>query len=110
MQVNLNRADQTCRCSGEEVINILPESTPVGTLKRHDQLCEGVKRLGVQKQGLRWCQVTISLGMACFLQSDKSGYAELRAVDWAVFRSETAGKDCVTMAEDRTGRYNMWRG
>jgi diguanylate cyclase (GGDEF)-like protein len=105
LQANLRKGDLTCRYGGEEFILILPESTPEDTLKRAGQLREGVKRLRVQYQGLPLGEVTISLGIACFPQHGKSMYEMLRAVDTALHRAKSAGKDCATMAEELPGPY-----
>ena len=105
LQSNLRKGDLTCRYGGEEFILILPESTPEDTIKRAEQLREGVKHLHVQHQGLPLGEVTISLGIACFPQHGKSMYEMLRAVDTALHRAKSAGKDCVTMAEELAGRY-----
>lgn len=104
LQANLRKGDLTCRYGGEEFILILPESTPENTLKRADQLREGIKRLRVQHQGLPLGVVTISLGIACFPQHGKSMYEMLRAVDTALHHAKSAGKNCVTMAEELPGR------
>ena len=104
LQANLRKGDLTCRYGGEEFILILPESTPEDTIKRADQLREGVKRLRVQHQGLPLGEVTISIGIACFPQHGKSMYEMLRAVDTALHRAKSAGKDCVTIAEEIPGR------
>ena len=105
LQANLRKGDLTCRYGGEEFILILPESTPEDTVKRADQLREGVKRLRVQHQGLPLGEVTVSLGIACFPEHGKSMYEMLRAVDTALHRAKSAGKDCVTMAEEIPGRF-----
>ncbi|MGD0005308.1 MAG: PAS domain S-box protein [Anaerolineaceae bacterium] len=105
LQANLRKGDLTCRYGGEEFILILPESNPEDTLKRADQLREGVKRLRVQHQGLPLGEVTTSLGIACFPQHGKSMYEMLRAVDTALHRAKSAGKDRVTMAEELPGHY-----
>jgi diguanylate cyclase (GGDEF)-like protein/PAS domain S-box-containing protein len=105
LQTNTRKGDLTCRYGGEEFILILPESTPEDTVKRADQLREGVKRLRVQHQGLPLGEVTISLGIACFPQHGKSMYEMLRAVDTALHRAKSAGKDCVTIAEEMAGRF-----
>jgi diguanylate cyclase (GGDEF)-like protein/PAS domain S-box-containing protein len=105
LQGNLRKGDLTCRYGGEEFILILPESTPEDTIKRADQLREGVKRLRVQHQGLPLGEVTISIGIACFPQHGKSMYEMLRAVDTALHRAKSAGKDCVTVAEEIPGRF-----
>jgi diguanylate cyclase (GGDEF)-like protein/PAS domain S-box-containing protein len=105
LQANLRKGDLTCRYGGEEFILILPESTPEDTIKRADQLREGVKRLSVQHQGLPLGEVTISVGIACFPQHGKSMYEMLRAVDTALHRAKSAGKDCVTVAEEIPGRF-----
>jgi diguanylate cyclase (GGDEF)-like protein/PAS domain S-box-containing protein len=105
LQANLRKGDLTCRYGGEEFILILPESTPEDTIKRADQLRDGVKRLRVQHQGLPLGEVTISIGIACFPQHGKSMYEMLRAVDTALHRAKSAGKDCVTIAEEIPGRF-----
>jgi diguanylate cyclase (GGDEF)-like protein len=105
LQSNLRKGDLTCRYGGEEFILILPESTTEDTIKRADQLREGVKTLRVQHQGLPLGEVTISIGIACFPQHGKSMYEMLRAVDTALHRAKSAGKDCVTIAEEISSRY-----
>ncbi len=105
LQSNLRKGDLTCRYGGEEFILILPESTTEDTIKRADQLREGVKSLRVQHQGLPLGEVTISIGIACFPQHGKSMYEMLRAVDTALHRAKSAGKDCVTIAEEISSRY-----
>jgi diguanylate cyclase (GGDEF)-like protein/PAS domain S-box-containing protein len=93
--------DVPCRCGGEEFAIILPESLAQHAATRANALRAEVKKLGLQHRGVSLAAVTLSIGVATFPEHGANADDLLRAADQALYKSKSAGRDCVTLATSR---------
>lgn len=97
LQTHVRAEDIACRLGGEEFIVILPEASLEDTLKRAEQLREGVKQLQVRYHDQALGAVTVSLGVAVFPEHGSTAEATLQVADAALYRAKREGRDRVAV-------------
>lgn len=96
---NLRKEDIPCRFGGEEFIAILPGATLADTQDRAQELRKGVQDLNVFHNGRELGQISLSVGVAVFPDHGSSVPDVLRAVDAALYKAKTNGRNRVETAE-----------
>lgn len=91
--------DVPCRCGGEEFAVILPESLAQHAAARANSLRAEVKKLGLQYRGVSLAVITLSVGVATFPEHGSNSDDLLRMADQSLYKSKSAGRDCVTIKE-----------
>jgi diguanylate cyclase (GGDEF)-like protein len=98
LRASVRAEDIACRYGGEEFVVILPEAPLDDTLKRAEQLREGIKQLQVRYRDQTLGAVTVSLGVAVFPEHGSTTEAIMKAADAALYRAKTEGRDRVVAA------------
>lgn len=91
--------DIACRYGGEEFTLILPDASLQGTHRRAEQVCEDIRRMQVDHQGVSLGMITISLGVACFPEHGTTRESLIRAADRALLAAKAAGRNRVVVAD-----------
>ena len=86
------------RYGGEEFLMILPNCGMESALIRGEQLRAAVQSARI-RDGETWLQVTASFGVASVLPSHDDAETVIRAVDVALYRAKSSGRNCVIQAE-----------
>ena len=92
------------RYGGEEFLLILPNCEIESALMRGEQLREAVQSARVM-DGETMLQVTASFGVASAFPSHYEAETVIRAVDAALYRAKSSGRNCVVQAELDTAVY-----
>ena len=93
------------RYGGEEFLLILPNCGMESALVRGEQLRAAVQSARI-RDGEALLQVTASFGVASVLPSHDEAEAVIRAVDAALYRAKSCGRNCVIQAEMDTSVCN----
>ena len=93
------------RYGGEEFLLILPNCGMESALIRAEQLRVAVETARI-RDGETLLQVTTSFGVASVLPSHNEAEAVIRAVDAALYRAKSRGRNCVIAAEMDTSVCN----
>jgi diguanylate cyclase (GGDEF)-like protein len=93
------------RYGGEEFLMILPNCETESALIRAEQLRVAVQSARIM-DGETLLQVTASLGVASVLSSHDDAETVIRAVDTALYRAKSCGRNCVIQAEMDTSFCN----
>ncbi len=99
LRSNIRGEDIACRYGGEEFTLILPEGTNTVIRQRAEFYMDAIQRLDVHYRGRPLGRITASMGVAIFPDHGRTGKALIEAADKALYRSKSAGRDRVTMAE-----------
>ena len=86
------------RYGGEEFLLVLPNCGIESALIRGEQLREAVQSAHI-RDGETLLRVTASFGVASVLPSHDETEAVIRAVDTALYRAKSSGRNCVVQAE-----------
>ena len=86
------------RYGGEEFLLILPNCGTESALMRGEQLRVAVQSARI-RDGETMLQVTASFGVASAFPSDYDAETVIRAVDAALYRAKSSGRNCVVQAE-----------
>ncbi len=92
------------RYGGEEFLLILPNCGMESTLIRAEQLRVAVQSARIM-DGETLLQLTASFGVASVLPSHDEAETVIRAVDAALYRAKSCGRNCVIQAEMDTSVY-----
>jgi diguanylate cyclase (GGDEF)-like protein len=92
------------RYGGEEFLLILPNCGLESALMRGEQLREAVQSARI-RDGETMLQVTASFGVASAFPSDYDAETVIRAVDAALYRAKSSGRNCVVPAEMNVSIY-----
>jgi diguanylate cyclase (GGDEF)-like protein len=95
---SLRPYDYVGRYGGEEFLLILPNCEIERALIRTEQLRQAVESAHIV-YGETKLQVTASFGVASPLQSHREAETVIRAVDAALYRAKSCGRNCVVQAE-----------
>ncbi|WP_263358125.1 GGDEF domain-containing protein [Acidicapsa ligni] len=95
---SLRPYDCVGRYGGEEFLLILPNCGMESALIRGEQLRVAVQSARIQ-DGETLLQVTASFGVASVLRTHHEAEAIIRAVDAALYRAKSCGRNCVISAE-----------
>ena len=93
--------DYVGRYGGEEFLLILPNCGMETALIRGEQLREAVQSARIL-DGETMLQVTASFGVASAFRSHYEAETVIRAVDAALYRAKSSGRNCVVQAEMET--------
>ncbi len=96
---HIRQEDIACRYGGEEFVLILPEASLDVTLKRAEEIRQGVAQLQVSHRGQVLDRITVSLGVAIFGEHGANGEDLLRAADDAMYRAKEQGRNRVLVAD-----------
>jgi diguanylate cyclase (GGDEF)-like protein len=99
LQGQVRGGDIACRYGGEEFALILPEASPEVTLRRAEQMREGVKRLNVVHHGQPLGRIALSLGVAAHPGDGQTPQELLRAADAALYQAKERGRDRVVVSQ-----------
>jgi diguanylate cyclase (GGDEF)-like protein len=89
------------RYGGEEFLVILPNCEIENARVRAEQLRLAVESARIM-DGETMLQVTASFGVASAFSSDYEAETVIRAVDTALYRAKSSGRNCVIQAEVAT--------
>lgn len=95
---SLRSYDCVGRYGGEEFLLILPNCGIESALIRAEQLRVAVQSASIM-DGETMLQVTASFGVASAFPYDYEAEAVIRAVDTALYRAKSSGRNCVIQAE-----------
>jgi len=84
-------SDITCRCGGEEILVILPETSLEDTCARAESLLEDINRMGTLSAGQAPVSITMSIGIASYPEQWTRMEDLLRAADTALYRAKQEG-------------------
>jgi diguanylate cyclase (GGDEF)-like protein len=93
------------RYGGEEFLLILPNCGMESALIRGEQLRAAVQSARI-RDGETLLQVTASFGVASVLPSQNEAETVIRAVDAALYRAKSCGRNCIMQAEMATSVCN----
>ena len=94
---NIRGGDIACRYGGEEFLLVMPGSSLEVTVKRADEIRQGVEALPVFYDG-KQLGITVSMGVALFPDHGVTREDVLRAADEAMYKAKAAGRDRVMVA------------
>jgi diguanylate cyclase (GGDEF)-like protein len=95
LQNNTRSEDIACRYGGEEFTLVLPGATVEHTRQRAEALREGIARLRMSHQGRPLESITVSLGVAVFLDHGHLADELIKAADQALFQAKHHGRNRV---------------
>jgi diguanylate cyclase len=102
---SLRPYDYVGRYGGEEFLLILPNCGMESALVRGEQLRVAVQAARIL-DGETMLQVTASFGVTSVLPSHHEAETVIRAVDAALYRAKSRGRNCVIQAEVDTPVWN----
>lgn len=91
--------DVVCRYGGEEFAVVMPEAKTGDAAARAEQLRAKAEQLTIRFQERELDRVTLSIGVATFPEHASTPEDLLRAADQCLYRSKSAGRNRVTVAE-----------
>jgi len=94
---SLRSYDCVGRYGGEEFLVILPNCGVEGALARAEQLRQAVQSARFM-DGKKSIEVTASFGVASDFPSDSGAESVIRAVDEALYRAKSTGRNCIVQA------------
>lgn len=100
LENSLRKGDVNCRYGGDEFLLILPESTLQDTVKRAEQIRNGIKRLHIIHEGQALGMITVSLGISGFPAHGQTVEGLLHAVDTALHAAKNLGRDQLVVAKE----------
>ena len=95
---SLRPRDCVGRYGGEEFLIILPGCAMKHALTRAEQMRQAVEQARVM-DGKTALQVTASFGVAAEFSPEHEAEAVIRAVDTALYRAKSSGRNCIMPAE-----------
>lgn len=98
LQTHVRGEDVACRFGGEEFILVMPGAKLEPTQKRAEDIIDQVKNLNVVFQGQALGQITMSAGVAVFPANGATTGNLIQAVDQALYRAKTEGRDRVVVS------------
>jgi diguanylate cyclase (GGDEF)-like protein/PAS domain S-box-containing protein len=96
-QNRLRAADIICRYGGEEFVLVLPQMTLQATIDRAEEICAGVRGLGVAYRDRKLAPISVSIGVVAFPEHGGRITDLLQAADAALYRAKARGGDCVEL-------------
>ncbi|MEK7473993.1 MAG: sensor domain-containing diguanylate cyclase [Candidatus Coatesbacteria bacterium] len=96
LRLHTRKVDTVGRYGGEEFAVILPNTDKAGALALADRLREAVAALPPEPAGNpAAASVTVSVGVATWLDDGENGPALIRAADEGLYQAKEAGRNCV---------------
>jgi diguanylate cyclase (GGDEF)-like protein/PAS domain S-box-containing protein len=96
---SIRNSDIACRYGGEEFMLILPDTTLPDTIKRAEEICQGVKRMKIEYHYQSIDSITASLGVAVFPDHGNTVENLVWAADVALYQAKAQGRDRVVIAQ-----------
>ncbi|RKT44786.1 GGDEF domain-containing protein [Thiocapsa rosea] len=93
-------SDIVCRYGGEELMLILPATTPDGARGRLEELRSAVTRLRMHCNGVELPGITVSIGSAVAEPHESEATDLIRRADLALYRAKARGRNCVVAFGD----------
>jgi diguanylate cyclase (GGDEF)-like protein len=103
LQKYSRKSDIACRFGGEEFMLILPETTLQTAFQRAEELREAVTTLNVVSEGKTIENLSLSLGVATYPQHGASLKEIISAVDQALYKAKSSGRNRVAIAQNIKG-------
>lgn len=94
----LRPGDELARVGGEEFLLLLPRTGEEGALAVAARVGETIRELAIPSGGGATLRVSASIGVAAVTPARASADALYKAVDAALYRAKTAGKDRIEAA------------
>lgn len=107
LQCNIRGSDLACRFGGEEFVVILPEATLESTLKRSEELLDGIRTIRLEYRDQVVGPVTASMGVASFPSHGTSAGDLFHAADQALYRAKGAGRNRIEVAQPDQANDSM---
>jgi len=89
--------DAACRYGGDELVLILPDTSPELAGRRAEEIRIAVGQAEIHYHGQRAGTLTLSFGIGTFPTNGITGQELLRAADAALFRAKRQGRDRVQL-------------
>lgn len=99
MQGTFRGHDISCRLKDNKIIQILPEANIKSTLTKAEEVNEWINELDIKYKEQQIPKITVSIGIAAFPDHGNSTDELIQAVESALFRAKSAGKDQLMIAE-----------
>jgi diguanylate cyclase (GGDEF)-like protein/PAS domain S-box-containing protein len=99
---NLRKSDIASRLGGEEFALVLPDSSLDSTVRRVEDICSLIKRLGLRYNGKLLGRITVSAGIAAAPGNAFTAKDLLRAADVALYAAKHSGRDQVVVCDSRS--------
>jgi diguanylate cyclase (GGDEF)-like protein len=101
LAAHVRGSDIACRYGGEEFVLVFPEAELPVVIHRAEELRDGIRRLVVPDSDRQVGAVTASIGAAGFPEHGANAAEIMQAVDEALYRAKTNGRDRVEVAAAR---------
>lgn len=98
LKANIRGGDIACRYGGEEFVIVFADSPLDDTLRRAEQIREGVGGLRIVHAGKVVPPISISAGVAAFPVHGPSADAVIKAADAAMYKAKAEGRNRVAVA------------
>ena len=97
-------SDIACRYGGEEFVLILPPSTEQGARQRAEKIRKDAALLRVSHANQDLGGITLSLGVAMFLDDESEPATIVKAADVALYQAKRGGRNRVVMFGAKAAR------
>jgi len=98
LQKHYRKTDIICRFGGEEFIIILPEAPLKIVLEKAREIRKAVTKIDLSFKGEKIKNITISIGIATYPEHGSSMKKLFSAVDKALYKAKTLGRDRIEVA------------
>ncbi len=102
LKASVRKVDSVGRFGGEEFVIVLPETSLDGAEHLAQKVLNQMRAAPIELNGVT-VHITVSIGAAMALSSDKNSAALLHRADCALLEAKRAGKDCAVMATVSSG-------
>ncbi len=106
LQTCIRKSDRLYRYGGEEILLLLPETSPHGAMTLIDRIVEGLSELRLPHPASPLNILTISCGVAC--QAHEPPHASwknvLQLADYALYSAKKAGRNQAILADEVVGK------
>lgn len=98
LREHLRKSDIGCRYGGEELLLIMPDSTPDDAQARLTEICDLIRSMKIRYREDVLPSVTVSVGIAGTAEQTTHEAVLLRAADDALYAAKAAGRDRIVIA------------
>lgn len=99
------QTDVVCRSGGEEFLMILPGADEGTALALAERVRAATQQHAIEPVG----EVTLSVGVSCWLSDSETLEESFRRADEALYRAKRAGRNCVVAASSAHNERRAWR-
>jgi diguanylate cyclase (GGDEF)-like protein len=103
LRSRLRAYDVPIRYGGDEIVILLPDTTPEGARAVAEKLRQNTRDLEIRHGATVLPPVTISVGVAAYTVNGTDADTVLKAADDALYRAKAEGRDRVVVAEVQIG-------